>query len=103
MQATQSGHLPVNGLELYFEVYGEPAERQPLLLIPGAFMGTDSMRQWVTAFAARRPVIVFDQQGHGRTADTPRAMSYEQFAEDAAGLLHALGVERADEIGRAHV
>jgi pimeloyl-ACP methyl ester carboxylesterase len=45
------------------------------------------------------PVIVFDQQGHGRTADTPRAMSYEQFGDDAAGLLRALEVERADVMG----
>jgi len=45
------------------------------------------------------PVIVFDQQGHGRTADTPRTMSYEQFGDDAAALLHALEVERADVMG----
>ena len=71
----------------------------PLLLIPGAFMSTDSMEQWVDAFAPRRPVIVFDQQGHGRTADTPRAMSYEQFGDDAAALLQALEIERADVMG----
>jgi pimeloyl-ACP methyl ester carboxylesterase len=62
-------------------------------------MATDSMRSWVSAFARDRPVIVFDQQGHGRTPDTPRAMSYEQFADDAAALLRALEVERADVMG----
>jgi len=69
------------------------------LLIPGAFMATGSMRKWVDAFAGERAVIVFDQQGHGRTPDTPRAMSYEQFADDAAALLRALEVERADVMG----
>jgi pimeloyl-ACP methyl ester carboxylesterase len=44
-------------------------------------------------------VITFDQQGHGRTPDTARAMSYEQFGDDAAALLRALGVERADVMG----
>src|SRR5262249_36380628 len=44
-------------------------------------------------------VIVFDQQGHGRTPDTSRKMSYEQFADDAATLLRALKVERADVMG----
>jgi pimeloyl-ACP methyl ester carboxylesterase len=44
-------------------------------------------------------VIVFDQQGHGRTPDTSREMSYEQFADDAAALLRALEVERADVMG----
>ena len=101
MTSSRSGHLPINGLELYYEVHGElgAAEAVPLLLIPGAFLSTDSMEQWVAVFVAERPAIVFDQQGHGRTADAPRPMSYEQFGDDAAALLQALGVERADVMG----
>jgi pimeloyl-ACP methyl ester carboxylesterase len=57
------------------------------------------MKVWAEAFAPERAVIVFDQQGHGRTPDTSRAMSYEQFADDAAALLRALEVERADVMG----
>jgi pimeloyl-ACP methyl ester carboxylesterase len=95
-----SGYLPINGLNLYYEVYGElSTSKPPLLLIPGAFMGTDSMKAWVDAFIPRRAVIVFDQQGHGRTADTSREMSYEQFADDAAALLRALEIECADVMG----
>ena len=98
---SRNGHLPINGLSLYHEVHGEPGKSKtsPLLLIPGAFMGTDSMKSWVSAFAGKRTVIVFDQQGHGRTPDTSRKMSYEQFADDAAALLRALKVERADVMG----
>jgi pimeloyl-ACP methyl ester carboxylesterase len=96
----RSGYLPINGLHLYHEVYGElDAATPPLLLIPGAFMATDSMAAWAAAFACERAVIVFDQQGHGRTPDTAREMSYEQFADDAAALLRALGVARADVMG----
>jgi pimeloyl-ACP methyl ester carboxylesterase len=62
-------------------------------------MATDSMPAWVSAFAAERVVIVFDQQGHGRTPDSSRAMSYEQFGDDAAELLRALKVECADVMG----
>ncbi len=98
---SRSGHLPINGLSLYHEVYGElgPSTESPLLLIPGAFMDTGSMTSWVSAFAGGRAVIVFDQQGHGRTPDSSRPMSYEQFADDAAALLRALTVERADVMG----
>jgi pimeloyl-ACP methyl ester carboxylesterase len=101
MAPSRSGHLPINGLSLYYEVHGELGESRtsPLLLIPGGFMSTESMTAWVSAFAAERTVIVFDQQGHGRTPDTSRTMSYEQFADDAAALLRALGVERADVMG----
>jgi pimeloyl-ACP methyl ester carboxylesterase len=98
---SRNGHLPINGLSLYYEVHGElgKSETPPLLLIPGGFMATDSMESWVSAFAGTRTVIVFDQQGHGRTPDTSRTMSYEQFGDDAAGLLRALKVERADVMG----
>lgn len=95
-----AGHLPINGLNLYHEVHGDlGASKPPLLLIPGAFMAADSMPEWVDAFARERAVIVFDQQGHGRTPDTSREMSYEQFADDAAELLRGLGVKRADVMG----
>lgn len=94
------GYLAVNGIDLYYEVYGDLADpKPPLLLIPGAFMATDSMTAWAVGFAGGRAVIVFDQQGHGRTPDTERAMSYEQFADDAAALLRGLRVERADVMG----
>jgi pimeloyl-ACP methyl ester carboxylesterase len=98
---SHSGHLSINGLSLYHEVYGDlgKSKKAPLLLIPGAFMATDSMHSWVSAFAENRAVIVFDQQGHGRTPDTPRNMSYEQFADDAAALLRALNLARADVMG----
>lgn len=98
---SRSDHLPINGLTLYYEVYGElgTSKTSPLLLIPGAFMATDSMKSWLSAFAGDRAVIVFDQQGHGRTPDTSRAMSYEQFGDDAAALLRALKVEHADVMG----
>ncbi|WP_433781442.1 alpha/beta fold hydrolase [Actinomycetospora sp. CA-101289] len=101
MEPSRRGHLPINGLQLYYEVHGDLAASGavPLLLVPGAFQSTEFVERWVAAFAAERPVIVFDQQGHGRTPDTPRAMSYEQFSDDAASLLHALEVERCEVMG----
>lgn len=100
-RASRSGYLPINGLQIYYEVYGKlgKSKKDPLLLIPGAFLSTESMKRWVAAFVGKRPVIVFDQQGHGRTADTSRKMSYEQFGDDAAALLRALKVEHADVMG----
>ena len=101
LAASRSGHLPINGLQIYYEVHGElrRSRTAPLLLMSGSFQSTESIRPLVAAFAAKRPVIVFDPQGHGRTADTSRKMSYEQFADDAAALLRALKVERADVMG----
>jgi len=70
---SRGGYLPINGLNLYYEVYGElGTSKPPLLLIPGAFMATDSMKAWADTFARERAVIVFDQQGHGRRAKYSR-------------------------------
>ena len=99
-QPIRGGQLPINGLHLYYEVHGELATpAPPLLVIPGAFMAVDAITAWTTAFARKRTVIAFDQQGHGRTPDTARAMSYAQFADDAAALLRALEVPRTDVMG----
>jgi pimeloyl-ACP methyl ester carboxylesterase len=49
--------------------------------------------------AARRQVIAVELQGHGRTADTDRTMSFDQLADDVAALLAQLGIEEADLLG----
>ncbi|MGH9271783.1 MAG: alpha/beta fold hydrolase, partial [Ilumatobacteraceae bacterium] len=56
----RSGHVPINGLSLYHEVYGELGSSKvaPLLLIPGAFMGTDS------AAAHRNSPVVLAESPH---------------------------------------
>ncbi|MEJ8278011.1 alpha/beta fold hydrolase [Pseudonocardia spirodelae] len=94
-----TGHLEVDGVAIYHEIHGELGGSPPLLVLAGAFMSTDAMGAWVAGLAAGRTVIVADMQGQGRTPDTPRPLSYERFADDAAALLRALGVDRADVLG----
>jgi hypothetical protein len=40
VKPSRSGHLPINGLQLYYEAHGElgASKAVPLLLIPGAFL-----------------------------------------------------------------
>ena len=44
-------------------------------------------------------MIVPDLQGHGRTADIDRPLRAEHLADDVAGLIGHLGLERADVMG----
>ena len=44
-------------------------------------------------------MIAVEQQGHGRTADIDRPLSFTQEADDTAGLLKQLGVETANVFG----
>ncbi|WP_274426666.1 alpha/beta fold hydrolase [Chelativorans sp. YIM 93263] len=92
-----TGYAPVNGLEMYYEVYGEG---EPLLLLHGAY-GTigNNFGAFIPALSEIRQVIGVELQGHGRTADSDRPLSYKAMASDVAGLIEELGLEKADIFG----
>jgi pimeloyl-ACP methyl ester carboxylesterase len=89
-------YADVNDLEMYYEVHGTGF---PLVVLHGAFMTIGAMGAFVSALAGARQVIAVELQGHGHTADVDRPLSYEQMADDVAGLIRHLGVERADVFG----
>jgi pimeloyl-ACP methyl ester carboxylesterase len=93
----QTGYVPVNGLNMYYEIHGTG---QPLVLLHGAFsaIGT-SFGQVLPELAKTRQVIAFELQGHGRTADIDRPLSLEGMAEDVAAALKELRIESADVFG----
>jgi pimeloyl-ACP methyl ester carboxylesterase len=89
--------VPVNGLNMYYEIHGDGA---PLALLHGAMGTIDScFANLLPALAAARQVVAIELQGHGHTADVDRPLSYRQMAADAAGLLEALGIGTADLVG----
>jgi pimeloyl-ACP methyl ester carboxylesterase len=82
---------------MYYEIQGSG---EPVVLLHGAFMAiTDDWRVWISELAKTRKVIAVEMQGHGRTADIKRDITYENLADDVAGLLDHLKIERADLIG----
>jgi pimeloyl-ACP methyl ester carboxylesterase len=96
----QSEYAPVNGLRMYYEIHG-PAGELPLVLLHG---GGDTIEtsfgHLLPVLARSRPIIAFEQQGCGRTADIEdRPFSFEQSAEDTAVLLKHLDIHRADLLG----
>jgi pimeloyl-ACP methyl ester carboxylesterase len=87
----------VSELELYHEVHGAG---RPLVLLHGAMSTIEtSFEEVLPAFAETRQVIAIEQQAHGRTPDVDRPLSYEQMADDTAGLLRRLEIEDADVYG----
>jgi len=93
----QSGYAPVNGLKMYYEVYGEG---KPLVLLHGSFMSIDmTFSQLIPELSKTRKIIAVEFQGHGRTADTERPFSAENFADDVAGVLKFLKIDSADILG----
>ena len=94
--AVETGYAPVNGLEMYYEVHGEGT---PLILLHGAYMTIDLMGPILPGLAKSRRVIAVEQQGHGRTADIDRPLTYEQMADDTAALARHLEIDDADVFG----
>jgi pimeloyl-ACP methyl ester carboxylesterase len=96
-QKPTTGYAPVGGLKMYYEIQGSG---EPVVLLHGAFMAiTDDWRVWIGEFSKTRKVIAVEMQGHGRTADIKRDLSYENLADDVAGLLDYLKIPSADIIG----
>jgi pimeloyl-ACP methyl ester carboxylesterase len=96
LSAGQTGYAPVNGLRMYYDIYGEG---RPLILLHGAYMTLDTLGPILPGLAATRRVIAAEQQGHGHTADIDRPLTYEQMADDTAALLQHLEIDTTDVFG----
>jgi pimeloyl-ACP methyl ester carboxylesterase len=97
-QQTVNGHYArINDLNMYYEIHGSG---QPLILLHGGGSTISSTFGRVLPELSRtHKVIAIELQAHGRTKDIDRALSFEQDADDVAGLLNQLGIEKADIIG----
>jgi pimeloyl-ACP methyl ester carboxylesterase len=96
--ANRSGYAPVNGLQLYYEIHGEGGT--PLVLVHGAHMNIDfNWAELLPTLATTRQVIALESQGHGRTADIDRPITYQAMADDVAAVLDYLSVPQADVFG----
>src|SRR5260221_1182366 len=91
-----SGYADVNGIKLYHEIYGQG---EPLVLLHGGLMTIDEMSTLLEPFAKTHKVIAVELQGHGRTADTDRPLSFETMGDDIAALLNHLNISTADIVG----
>jgi pimeloyl-ACP methyl ester carboxylesterase len=90
-------YADVNGVHLYYEEHGEGP---PLVLLHGGLLTIDlSFGSVIPALAESHRAIAVELQGHGRTADIDRPMTFEYLAADVVGLLDHLGIEQADVFG----
>ena len=92
-----TGHrVPVNGMQMYYEVSGQGS---PLIVLHGAYMNIPTMGAIIPALAKNHRVYALEFQGHGRTTDINRPITYPNLADDVAAFMDAVGLKKADVFG----
>lgn len=88
--------VEVNGLQMYYEVSGEG---DPLVVLHGAYMSIPAMGRIIPMLAETHRVYAVEMQGHGRTNDIDRPITYPNLADDAAAFMDAVNLPKADVFG----
>ncbi len=88
--------VKVNGMEMYYEVSGAG---DPLIVLHGAYMNIPSMGAIIPKLAETHKVYAIEFQGHGRTTDIDRPITYPNLADDVAAFMDAVKIEKSDIFG----
>lgn len=94
--APSSDRVEVSGIQMYYEVSGSG---DPLVVLHGAYMNIPSMGDIIPKLAEGHRVYALELQGHGRTTDIDRPITYPNLADDVAAFMDAVGLEKADVFG----
>src|SRR5688572_10825600 len=86
-------YAEVNGMRMYYETSGSG---DPLIVLHGAYMNIPTMGEIVPRLAKTHKVYALEFQGHGRTTDIVRPITYQNLADDVAAFMDAIGLKKAD-------
>lgn len=91
------GHIvSINGIEMYYEVYGEGP---PLVLLHWFTGSSQIWKSFIADFAKQFRLIIPDLRGHGRSADPRNLFSHRQSALDIFALLDHLKINSFKAMG----
>ena len=87
-------------IDIAYQIFGRG---NPLLFIPGFSMTMDMWKPMLNGLPDNRTIILFDNRGIGQTTAgnnsvTDNDFTIEQFANDTAGLIDALGIKQPVDI-----
>lgn len=95
-KALQNGLAPVNGIKIWYAVFGHG---RPVLLLHGGLANSDYWGNQVRALEKCYRVVVMDSRGHGRSTRDVQPYSYDLMASDALGLMDHLKIKKAAIVG----
>lgn len=95
-KATQTGFAPVNGISIWYAVFGRG---QPVILLHGGLANANYWGHQVRALQRHYRVIVMESRGHGRSSRNQEPYGYDLMASDVIGLLDHLKIRKAAIVG----
>ncbi|UWU78595.1 alpha/beta hydrolase [Bradyrhizobium huanghuaihaiense] len=95
-KAAQSGFAPVNGIKVWYAVFGRG---EPVLLLHGGLANANYWGHQVRALQRHYQVIVMESRGHGRSSRNQEPYGYDRMASDVIGLLDHLEIKKAAIVG----
>jgi pimeloyl-ACP methyl ester carboxylesterase len=96
--ADRAATAPVNGVQLWYAVFGS-GHGAPVLLLHGGLANSDYWSNQIRALSRTHQVIVLDSRGHGRSARNATPLGYDLMATDAVALLDELNIQKIAVIG----
>jgi pimeloyl-ACP methyl ester carboxylesterase len=97
VKPSSSGYAPVNGIKVYYEIYGEG---KPIILLHGAFYTIGlNWSELIPELSKTRKVIALEMQGHGHSPFSDRKMSIAALASDVEAVMDHLKIDSADVAG----
>jgi pimeloyl-ACP methyl ester carboxylesterase len=104
MSQPRTGSEQVNRIRLAYRHWTGPANAQqpPVVLLHGVLQTGEGMRHLAEQLSLDREVLVPDLRGRGDSDRPDEGYDPPTMADDVAGLIDRLGIERPALIGRLH-
>ena len=91
-------YIPVNGVKIYYEIYGKGA---PLVLLHGNGGNIAYMKPQIEYFAKKYKVIIMDCRGRGKSELGKDSLTYMQMTKDIVAILNYLHLDSTYVVGRS--
>ncbi len=89
-------YIDVNGIKIYYEIYGEG---EPLLLLHGNGGSIEGFVYQIPELSKHFKVIAVDSRAQGRTTDSDSEITYALMASDMSELIDKLGLGKVNVVG----
>lgn len=100
MHPSPKDYVQVNGMKMYYEIHGSASSAtMPIIVLHGAYMSLVDMGDIIPKLAKNHKVYAIEFQGHGRTTDIDRPITYPNLANDVSVFMDSMGIKKADIFG----